>query len=93
MRLLIADKKIKVETERSLEKLAEVLWFESEGICYSAISGHADVFFCKFEDILVVAPNCPQYAIDFLDKHEVNYVFGYKEVGKEFPQTDRKSVV
>lgn len=87
MKLLIADKKIKSETEGSLEKIAEVLWFETEDICYSAISGHADVFFCKVEDVLVVAPNCPTYALTFLDKHKVNYVLGYEKVGAKFPET------
>jgi len=87
MKLVIADKKIQNSASESLEKLAEVLWFETEGICYNAISGHADVFFCKFEDVLVVAPNCPDYALAFLDKHKVNYVLGYEKVGAKFPET------
>lgn len=60
----------------------DILLFKSENITYESISGHPDIFVYQDENNLIIAPNSPDLLIHFLNKHNVKYEVGKKEVGK-----------
>ena len=84
---IIVDKRIPFEAKIKLKKFGEVLFFETSGITYPAISGHPDIFFCKTENELVIAPNTPGKTIEQLKVSNISFVTGKKIVGTQYPQT------
>jgi hypothetical protein len=84
---IIADKRVPFEAKIKLEKFGEVLFLETNGITYPAISGHPDIFFCKTENGLVIAPNTPNETIEQLKVSNISFVTGKKIVGAQYPQT------
>lgn len=85
--LAIVDKRIPEQAKKRLAEEFEVVEFFSTGITYEAISGHPDIFFCKLDQMLFVAPNIPNLFVDILEKNKIDFVFGNKEVGLNYPDT------
>jgi len=65
----------------------------TEGITYSAISGHPDIFFCQLPDQLIVAPNLPEMYFDRLYSQGIEYTKGVLPVGDEYPASARYNAV
>ena len=85
--LILADNRIPEEAKLLLEKQGNVLYLASHGITYPSISGHPDIFFCKVDNILVIAPNIsPEYQIK-LKELNVQFSKGVKPVGEIYPET------
>lgn len=80
---ILADKRIPDQAKINLEKFGEVIFLETRGITYPAISGHPDIFFCKTRDRLVCAPNAPKIIIDNL----YSKIAGKYSVGEKYPET------
>lgn len=85
--VIIADKRIPVEAKSKLQQYGEVLFFETSGITYDAISGHPDIFFCKVNDQLVIAPNLPETYKSFLAVNHIPFTEGEQPVGRKYPAT------
>jgi hypothetical protein len=85
--LILADKRIPVEAQRSLARYGEVIPFSTEGITYPAISCHPDIFFCKMNGELIVAPNIPEKYKETLSKNSVSFIEGESAIGEKYPAT------
>ena len=91
--LILADKRIPEKAKKNLKKYWEVLFLETHGITYPAISGHPDIFFCNTENRLVVAPNIPENIKQQLQKNNIQFVEGSLKVGKQYPETAHYNAV
>ncbi|MBU2651833.1 MAG: hypothetical protein KKA81_12930 [Bacteroidetes bacterium] len=85
--LIIIDKKIPQEAKEKLKETGALLELETSNICYEAISGHPDIFFCKLGQDLVLAPNLPQAFLEILEKNSIHYIKGEFPVGEKYPAT------
>lgn len=65
----------------------EVIDFQTNGITYPSIAHHPDIFFCQTPCGLVIAPNTPFFYRDWLQKNNIDFQLGSKEVGKTYPDT------
>jgi len=83
--LIIADKKIPEDAKNNLRKYGELVFIETKGITEESISGHPDIFFCKTNDVLFVAPNLPDFYKDLLIKNKVSFIKGNTSVGMDYP--------
>ncbi len=85
--MLIADKRIPDQAKEKLLSFGNVLFIETKGITYEAISGHPDIFFFKKDKDLIIAPNLPLKFKDELKKYSITFIEGEKTVGKKYPET------
>jgi hypothetical protein len=85
--IIIADKRIPAKAKKSLEEYGEVVPFSTEGITYPAISCHPDIFFCKMNDRLILAPNVPEKFKNILIKEDISFLEGELPVGEKYPDT------
>ena len=85
--LILADKRIPEKAKNNLKKYGEVLFIETHGITYPAISGHPDIFFCNTENGLVIAPNIPENIKQHLQQKKIQFVEGSLKVGNYYPET------
>ncbi len=58
--IIIADNRIPQLAKKKLEAYGDIVLLETKGITYDAISNHPDIFFCKINDVLIIAPNLPK---------------------------------
>lgn len=85
--MIIADQRIPQQAKEQLLLLSDVVFFESNAITYPAVSGHPDIFFCKANHNLIVAPNLPEKFKEEFKKRNLTFLEGEKPVGKEYPAT------
>lgn len=85
--IAIADKRIPEAAKNSLETYALVLYLETAGITYPAVSGHPDVFFCQTRDGLVCAPNVPTELTKQLVSADISVITGKHPIENKFPDT------
>jgi hypothetical protein len=76
---IIVNKNIPQHAINKLTEYGKVHLFETKGIVNKEISCHADIFMCKIDDKLVVAPNTPKDTMLFLQNEE-NFCLGEKNV-------------
>ncbi|MBN2175277.1 MAG: hypothetical protein JW731_14175 [Bacteroidales bacterium] len=76
-----------------MKRFGRLVLFETSGITYEAISGHPDIFFCKVNDRLIVAPNLPEKLKSFLVKKNISFTEGEQTVGSKYPATAAYNVV
>jgi len=65
------------------EYVTDVCMFQTNGITGNSISGHPDIFIYQDRNQLVLAPNAPVELFEFLNNHNIEYLKGNKNVGKE----------
>lgn len=85
--LALADSRIPKPALAKLMDFGTVFPILSSGITYPAISGHPDIFFCKTEKELIVAPNLPDSIKTKLVQLSVPVCDGLAEVGFAYPHT------
>ena len=86
----IIDQRSPEEVKNNLAKYVDdVFEFSSENITYNSISGHPDIFMFQDSKKLIIAPNSPKTLLDFLDKKNVNYALGIKNVGESLAESTR----
>ncbi len=85
--LIIIDKRAPDEAKQNLADYGSLVEFETDGIVYEAISGHTDIFFCQTPEVLIVAPNTPNYFIDILISNKINFKKGFNKLGEKYPET------
>jgi hypothetical protein len=91
--LIIIDNKLSGEAKKKLSGFGDLLELKTEGIAYSAISGHPDIFFCQSPDKLIIAPNLPKPYFDQINELGINYIVGEFPVGPEYPASARYNAV
>jgi len=84
--LIIANKKIPEEAKNSLQKYGELDMLETSGITEDSISGHPDLFFCKANNKLILAPNLPESYKDILETKNISFIEGKSNVGIKYPE-------
>ena len=85
--LIIVDKKTPSEARKNLLEFGQVVEFETENICYDAISGHPDIFFFQSPNKLIIAPNLPEVYKTILKKNNIKFNEGINPVGEKYPAT------
>jgi len=85
--MLIADKRIPEQAKETLLGFCDVLFLETEGITYEAISGHPDIFFFKKDKDFIVAPNLATKFKEKLIEYSISFIEGEKPVGINYPET------
>lgn len=85
--LIIIDNKLPKPAKDKLSEFGEIIEFSTTGITYEAISGHPDVFFCKADKTLVIAPNLSKQHKNILEKNNISFIEGSKKIGQNYPET------
>jgi hypothetical protein len=85
--LIIIDSKSPEESKQKLKKYGDLIEFSTSNITYYAISGHPDVFLCKANNQLIVAPNTPEKFQQLLLSKGINFIKGVEGVGKKYPSS------
>jgi hypothetical protein len=91
--LIIADKRIPSKAKKSLAVCGEIIPFSTHGITYLAISCHPDIFLCKMNNTLIVAPNLPDNYKKILQKNSIPFIEGESAVGEKYPDTAKYNAV
>ncbi len=91
-KVLIVNKNISAQALKKLQKLDEVLLFETKGITYPEISCHPDIFFCTDGKTTVYAPNTPRNFIEKLNQKGKKLIAGENSVGAKYPETAKYNV-
>ena len=91
--IIIADKKIPKKAKEKLAHFGQLILLETEGITYNAISGHPDIFICKINDHLIIAPNLPENYKQTLRDLNVSFIEGEEPVGEKYPESAKYNVV
>lgn len=89
--LIIIDKKIPEPAKRRLANYGKLAEVSTSGICYEAISGHPDTFFCRISDSLITAPNLPQNIVEEIEDGMI--IYGDNIVGNIYPETAHYNAV
>lgn len=87
--LIIIDARAPETIHEYFSQLGTVIKFQTQGICYDAISGHPDVFMFQAGEKLIVAPNIPENYLTVLNDHGISYTMGKCPVGRKYPDTGR----
>ncbi len=90
---IIVNKSIPKEARINISKIGIEVAIETDGITYSAISGHPDIFFCKVDNVLIAAPNIPNEVVLKLSKLNIEYIYGVEKVGKKYPNSAKYNAV
>lgn len=91
--LIFTDHRIPRPAAKRLGQFGEVVPFQTHNLVYDAISGHPDIFMCRVNSNLIVAPNLPEKYKTFLEKKGINFLEGEEPVGFKYPQTATYNVV
>jgi hypothetical protein len=91
--LIIADIRIPEEAIKKLRGYGSVIAFSTNGITYPAISCHPDIFFCKMNDELIIAPNLPDEYKSILRENATPFIEGEAAVGNKYPDTAKYNAV
>jgi hypothetical protein len=85
--IIIINKKAPERAKEMLRSMGNLLEFETEGITYSAIGDHVDVFFTELPAALFAAPNTPEKYLKQLQGFGIKIIQGQTPVGRAYPQT------
>lgn len=91
--LIISSINIPAEAIEQLEKYGTVLFFETHGLTYPAISCHPDVFMCQSDNQLIISPNTPAIFRNILRENKVQFLIGQSEVGISYPESAKYNAV
>jgi hypothetical protein len=79
--IIIHDKRLPKEAIEKLNEYGDCLPFLSENITCQEIAGHPDIFFFPTEEFTIVAPNTPQYFINYMKTKGLPLITGTTPVG------------
>ena len=91
--LIFIDNRSPNPAKEKLSDYGEVIPFSTNGITYESISGHPDIFMCRVNKNLIVAPNLPENFKKILKNNSVSFVEGELPVEKKYPGTSRYNIV
>lgn len=81
----IIDKKIPGEAKENLKGYGEVVEFQTEGLTNEYLSGHPDIFFLRYNNELIYAPNLPKKYIQLLKDKKIKLAEGNRPVEFGYP--------
>jgi hypothetical protein len=84
---ILHDHRIPKEAKKMLSKWGELLPVESHDIVYESISGHPDIFFFRFHNQIVYAPQAPRNIVNKLHQSAYNLIPGSSSLGSVYPAT------
>ena len=90
---ILVDHRIPSKALETLSDFGEVILFSTEEITYPAISCHPDIFFCKMNGELIVAPNIPEKYKETLSKNSIPFIEGKSAIGDKYPATSGYNAV
>ncbi|MBO4739974.1 MAG: hypothetical protein J5606_10510 [Bacteroidales bacterium] len=80
--IVLHDYRLSDKAVKTLSNYAEPLAFDARNtIAFSALAGHADIFCCTGLSQPVLAPNTPQYIIEYLKSKNIDFQYGKTIVG------------
>ena len=85
--IIIIDKRIPVKARTALKKYGHLIELTTQEITYESLSGHPDIFFCKINAKLVIAPNVPENFREQMNQFKIEYIQGEMAVGPKYPET------
>lgn len=85
--MILIDYRIGKNARKLLEKLDEVIPFQTEGLVYPAISGHPDIFVFFNESKIIFSPNIPNKYIYSFEKTSKILKQGKNPVGIKYPES------
>ncbi len=91
--LIFYDKRIPDKAKIRLNEFGDAVPFETKGIVYDSISGHPDVFLCRINDQIIVAPNLPNIYKKLLEDNKIPFIEGEESVGHKYPDTAKYNIV
>jgi hypothetical protein len=91
--LIIIDKKIPEEAKNNLRKYGELVMLGITGVTERSISGHPDIFFCKTQNKLIIAPNLPEDYKIILLENNIPFFKGKSEVSAKYPEAAHYNAV
>ena len=86
-KIIIIDKKLPYKAKTALSDFGEIIELSTSNITYEAISGHPDIFFCKTNNKLIVAPNLPNHYLKILKDKNIFFIFGNENIKSKYPST------
>ncbi|MEI6696192.1 MAG: DUF6873 family GME fold protein [Bacteroidota bacterium] len=84
---IVIDSKIPSEAKDNLSQYGQLIEFKPHSITYDAISSHPDIFLCQTPENIILAPNTPLEIIHKFQNNQLNFIFGKRAVGQQYPQT------
>jgi len=91
--LFIADKRMPLPAKNTLKASGELQTLETYGFVYKSISGHPDIFMCRGDEGLVIAPGLPGEMIKKLQKYGIRLITGQSNPGMAYPESARYNAV
>ncbi len=91
--LIITDKRLPLPAKNALKNIGNPQYLQPDGFVYKSISGHSDIFMCKSDEGLVVAPGLPDEIRDKLSNAGVRFFIGESNPGKVYPDSARYNAV
>ncbi|NTW25484.1 MAG: radical SAM protein, partial [Lentimicrobium sp.] len=91
--LVIADKRLPLPAKNVLKSFGELQTLETFGFVYKSISGHPDIFMCRGEEGLVVAPGIPEQLMGAVQHSGTSVFIGESNPGKTYPESARYNAV
>lgn len=82
---IIADKKIPAKARIRLAEIGEIHALQTDKITYSAVSGHPDIFICKVNNAVIIAPNTGSKIRQKLDDINISIFEGKNSIGTNYP--------
>jgi hypothetical protein len=87
-KLAIVDKRSPREAIDQLKKIVDdIHLFESTNITYNSISCHPDIFIFQNGSQIIIAPNAPLSLIEFLEKHNIEFIRGNQYIGETLKES------
>ncbi len=85
--LIITDKRLPLPAKNALKNLGNPLYIQTDAFTYKSISGHPDIFMCKGDEGLVIAPGLPDEIKEALSKTDISLFEGQHNPGRKYPET------
>ena len=80
--IVLHDYRLSDKAIKTLSNYAKPLAFDARNInAFSALTGHADIFCCMGLSKPIIAPNTPQYIIEYFKSKNIDFQFGKTIVG------------
>ncbi len=93
MNKIILDNRLPESAKKNLGKYGDLLSIQTNGITYDAISGHPDIFCCKTNDNLIIAPNLPLQIKKTIVDSNIAFIEGEQPIGNKYPETAKYNAV
>lgn len=85
--IIIADKRIPLPAKNALRNLGELVLLDENYTVYKSIAAHPDIFFCKGDEKIIVAPDVPEAIRSRLAGRGYTMIEGSDEPGDKYPAT------